>query len=142
MIEQRPTQMDADSISQLWNEIDTDNDGKITRDQLKAGLRKRGVPFSEKGLHRVMQLFDSDQDGSLSFAEFAAFIQLQQHQLARAFVALDSNQTGKISARDIEQFAEKMNVKLSHAEIRRLISHVSRSKDGHSGGVSRAEFAR
>ena len=134
--------MDVETIAQLWREIDTDNDGKITREQLKAGLRKSGVPFSNKGLHRVMQLFDSDQDGSLSFPEFAAFIQLQQYQLARAFAALDSSQAGKISARDIEQFAAKMNIDLSHAEIARLISHVSGGRDSHSGGVSRAEFTR
>lgn len=87
--------MDPETVAQLWREMDTDGDGKITRDQLRAGLRKSGVPFSDKGLHRVMTLFDGDGDGSLSYAEFTAFIQLQQHQLVRAFAALDSSHTGK-----------------------------------------------
>ena len=47
--------MDAETILQLWRDIDTDNDGKITREQLKAGLRQSGVPFSEKGLSKVMR---------------------------------------------------------------------------------------
>jgi len=45
--------MDAEAIAQLWREIDTDNDGRISREQLKAGLRKSGVPFSDKGLYKV-----------------------------------------------------------------------------------------
>lgn len=47
--------MDAETILQLWRDIDRDNDGKITREQLKAGLRLSGVPFSEKGLSKVMR---------------------------------------------------------------------------------------
>ena len=44
-----------------------------------------------------------------------------------------------VSARDVELFAAKMNVNLSHAEIARLLSHVSLGREGH---VSRSEFTR
>jgi solute carrier family 25 (mitochondrial phosphate transporter), member 23/24/25/41 len=131
--------MDPDDIAELWKSIDTDGDGLITREQLRAGLRRRGVPFTANGLNRVMRLFDSDADGSLNYAEFAAFIQLQQHQLRLAWAELDPTDTGRISARDVEQFAMRMNVKLSHAEVARLIATIDRD---NCGSVDRAEFTR
>ena len=116
------------------------------------------------GSRCTRSIFDDDGDGSLSYPEFLAFIQLQQYQLVRAFAVLDSNHTGKskprdsvprlccfprlaapcvlckpVSARDVELFAAKMNVNLSHAEIARLLSHVSHGREGH---VSRSEFTR
>lgn len=48
----------------------------------------------------IRSIFDDDGDGSLSYPEFLAFIQLQQYQLVRAFAVLDSNHTGKSKPRD------------------------------------------
>ena len=48
-----------------------------------------------------------------------------------------------VGARDVELFAAKMNINLSHAEIARLLAHVSRGGGGDTGGgISRAEFTR
>jgi solute carrier family 25 (mitochondrial phosphate transporter), member 23/24/25/41 len=131
--------MDSDAITDLWKSLDPDVNGRISQEKLRAGLRQHGVPFTAAGLRRVMQLFDSDSDGKLTFNEFAAYIQFQQQHLLEAFQDMDLEHRGSISARDIERFATRMNVKLSHAEIACLISTIDRDK---CGSIDQEEFVR
>lgn len=56
-------------LENLFNELDINKDGKISREELKEFLTKGGEPFDEYEIEQVFREFDVDNDGMLSLHE-------------------------------------------------------------------------
>jgi hypothetical protein len=56
--------------SEAFNELDGDRNGKITIDQLYHALKRHGVFATHKDLMGLFNIYDSNQDGTISYAEF------------------------------------------------------------------------
>ncbi|XP_075479018.1 calcium-dependent protein kinase 10-like isoform X4 [Primulina tabacum] len=52
--------------------MDTDNDGRVTYEELKAGLRKVGSQLAEPEIKLLMDVADVDGNGVLDYGEFVA----------------------------------------------------------------------
>ena len=65
----------ADQILELkaaFDEIDTNKDGYITKDELRAMLSGLGEPAGEALVNEMMWNADTNADGKVSFNEFVA----------------------------------------------------------------------
>ena len=58
----------------MFTLMDTDSDGKVTYDELRAGLRKVGSQLAEPEIRMMMEVADVDGNGVLDYGEFVAVI--------------------------------------------------------------------
>ncbi|XP_014352084.1 uncharacterized protein LOC102354198 [Latimeria chalumnae] len=63
---------DYEEIKQGFTFLDTDNDGKITFNNLKEACRAAGVYFSNKDLREMLEEADTNGDGAVDLNEFIA----------------------------------------------------------------------
>ena len=54
----------------IFQEFDTDGDGQISREELRAGFAKIGEELSEADIDAIMTLADTDGDGTIDTNEF------------------------------------------------------------------------
>lgn len=64
-----------DEIKKQFEFFDTNNDGKISKKELKRGLKKLDVgKLSEKMVNEMMNAADLDGDGEVDFEEFRSIL--------------------------------------------------------------------
>jgi len=54
----------------LFRAIDKNCDGRISRDELRAALRRAGLAVPNSSLSRFFDQVDTDNDGTISFEEW------------------------------------------------------------------------
>lgn len=58
------------SINDAFNALDTEDNGFITRAQFKQILNEHGMFVAQQDLEQLVNRFDKDQDGKVSYKEF------------------------------------------------------------------------
>ncbi|RZC93214.1 hypothetical protein C5167_029191 [Papaver somniferum] len=61
---------EVEVIRDMFKLMDTDNSGKITYEELKAGLQKVGSQLAEPEMKMLMEVADVDGNGTLDYGEF------------------------------------------------------------------------
>ncbi|XP_077870150.1 neo-calmodulin-like [Saccoglossus kowalevskii] len=61
------------SVRSTFDHYDTDGDGFITISQLKDGLRRRDIDFTEEDVYFFMREADIDRDSRIDFNEFTVY---------------------------------------------------------------------
>jgi calcium-dependent protein kinase len=86
-------------LKQMFMNMDTDNSGTITYEELKAGLAKLGSKLSEAEVKQLMEAADVDGNGSIDYVEFITAT-MHRHKLERdehlfkAFQYFDKDNSG------------------------------------------------
>ncbi|XP_072951407.1 calcium-dependent protein kinase 20-like [Typha angustifolia] len=130
-------------IKDMFQNMDTNNNGKITPEELKCGLHKFGHQVTDADVQVLMNAADVDGNGTLDYGEFVAVsIHLRRigndEHLHKAFTYFDQNKSGYI---EIEELRECLadDFDPNHEEVINAIIHdVDTDKDGK---VSYEEFA-
>lgn len=65
-------QQTESQLRTLFNEIDLNHDGKLDRQELSAACQRAGLAVSNAKLDRFFEKVDSNNDGSVSFREWAS----------------------------------------------------------------------
>ncbi|KAI7746223.1 hypothetical protein M8C21_032873, partial [Ambrosia artemisiifolia] len=99
---------EVEVIKDMFTLMDSDGDGKVTFDELKAGLKKVGSQLAEPEIRLLMDVADVDGNGVLEYGEFVAVtIHLQKMEndehLRRAFMFFDRDGSGFIELDELEQ---------------------------------------
>lgn len=77
-LEAEKAQQLADAAEKAFNKFDTNQDGEISLQELKAGLEKElKIDLSEKRVQELMKEFDASGDGALQLDEFVAIDQFR-----------------------------------------------------------------
>lgn len=90
-LEAEQQQTMANVVAKAFGKLDTNNDGQISLQELKAGLEKEfKMELSEKRVKELMDAFDKSGDGALQLDEFVGMDQLRNRldALAREEKAL------------------------------------------------------
>ena len=70
-------QSTVDEVVQAFQIFDINGSGKITVDEMKTILLKFTNEFTERDVASIFELIDVDQDGKVSYAEFAEIWKFQ-----------------------------------------------------------------
>ncbi|XP_058073634.1 calcium-dependent protein kinase 20-like [Magnolia sinica] len=134
---------EAAGIKEMFQMMDTNNQGQITLEELKVGLQKIGQQVPDPDLQILMEAADADGNGALDYGEFVAVsIHLRKmgndEHLHKAFLYFDQNKSGFI---EIEELTDSLADDLgenSEEVINAIIRDVDTDKDGR---ISYEEFA-
>ena len=136
-------------VKMAFKRFDADGDGEITITELKTGA---GQGFSTGEIGAVFALGDSDQNGRLSFAEFAQLVlpsarekvsQLKKtfkgkQGITEAFQRFDVNKDGNISSEELRNGLNSCGLKFNDQEVMTVFAMADIDGDGE---ISLVEFS-
>eukprot|EP00227_Mantoniella_beaufortii_P008353 CAMPEP_0197591140 /NCGR_PEP_ID=MMETSP1326-20131121/12894_1 /TAXON_ID=1155430 /ORGANISM="Genus nov. species nov., Strain RCC2288" /LENGTH=209 /DNA_ID=CAMNT_0043156511 /DNA_START=219 /DNA_END=844 /DNA_ORIENTATION=- len=124
-------------LQRKYSLFDADGSGFINATELGDVLRAVGLNPIEARVHELLALYDADQSGTLSFAEF---VQLWSDELLdaeddelmfqRAFQFFDKDGNGDISLDEFREVLTELGDPLEKAELDLFFRLVDKNGDG------------
>ncbi|WCJ35991.1 calcium-dependent protein kinase 1 [Euphorbia peplus] len=126
---------EVEVIRDMFTLMDTDNDGKITYEELRAGLRKVGSQLAEPEIKMLMEVADVDGNGTLNYGEFVAVtIHLQkmenEEHFRRAFMFFDKDGSGYIEIDELREALADEYGETDNDVLHDILREVDTNKDG------------
>ncbi|XP_073005084.1 calcium-dependent protein kinase 19-like [Typha latifolia] len=121
-------------LKQMFTNMDTDQSGTITYEELKTGLARLGSKLSEAEVKQLMEAADVDGNGSIDYIEFITAT-MHRHKLERddhlykAFQYFDKDNSGYITRDELESALMEHGMG-DAATIKEIISEVDSDNDG------------
>ncbi|KAI3673807.1 hypothetical protein L6452_39937 [Arctium lappa] len=121
-------------LKSMFLNIDTDNSGTITYEELKTGLARLGSKLTEAEVRQLMEAADVDGNGTIDYIEFITAT-MHRHKLERgedlykAFQHFDTDGSGFITRDELESAMKKYGMG-DEATIKEIISEVDTDNDG------------
>ncbi|KAG9453427.1 hypothetical protein H6P81_006331 [Aristolochia fimbriata] len=99
---------EVEDIKDMFRKIDTDNDGAVTFEELKAGLQKLGSHLADSEVQILLESVGSNSKGTIDYGEFVAvFLHLQRmandEHLRKAFSYFDKDGNGYIEPEELQE---------------------------------------
>ncbi|KAH7677366.1 Non-specific serine/threonine protein kinase protein [Dioscorea alata] len=121
-------------LKEMFKNMDTDNSGSITLEELKQGLQKQGTKLTESEVKQLMEAADADGNGTIDYEEFiTATMHInrmdREDHLYKAFQYFDADNSGYITKEELEQ-ALKAQGLYDGREIKDIISDADADNDG------------
>ncbi|KAL3508485.1 hypothetical protein ACH5RR_027886 [Cinchona calisaya] len=121
-------------LKAMFQNMDTDNNGTITYEELKSGLARLGSKLTEAEVKQLMEAADVDGNGTIDYIEFIAAT-MHKHKLEReenlytAFQYFDKDNSGFITRDELESAMQEYGMG-DPATIKEIISEVDTDNDG------------
>lgn len=133
---------EVEVIKEMFALMDTERKGRVTLQELKAGLARVGSELAEPEMELLMEAADVDGDGYLDYAEFVAItIHLQRlsndQHLRTAFLFFDRDSSGYIERAELANALADDSGRADDAVLDHVLQEVDTDKDGR---VSFDEF--
>ncbi|KAL1562481.1 Calcium-dependent protein kinase 15 [Salvia divinorum] len=134
VIAQSLSEEEIKGLKAMFTNMDTDNSGTITYEELKTGLARLGSKLSETEVQQLMEAADVDGNGTIDYIEFITAT-MHRHKLERdehlfkAFQFFDKDDSGYITMDELET-AMKEHGMGEGATIKEIISEVDTDNDG------------
>ncbi|XP_043913109.1 calcium-binding mitochondrial carrier protein SCaMC-3 [Protopterus annectens] len=113
--------------TELFEQLDTNKDGRVDIHELQEGLRALGMTHHDAG-QRILQAGDRDNDGLLDFEEFTHYLQEREKKLHLMFKSLDRNNDGQIDASEIQHSLQSLGIDVSLQQAEKIL--LSMDRDG------------
>lgn len=126
---------EVEVIKEMFAIMDTDHNGRVTLQELKAGLKKVGSKIDEPEMELLMEAADVDGNGYLDYGEFVAItIHLQRlsndEHLRTAFLFFDKDSSGYIERAELSDALSDDSGQTDDAVLNHVLQEVDTDKDG------------
>ena len=130
-IASRLSENDIKKIKAIFETIDTDNDGKLSLEELKKAVSLTDGMKIEY-IEQLFKSIDTDNSGNIEYTEFISAsieknIYLNEEKLKEAFKLFDVDGSGKISRAEIEKV---LHMEKQSKEIDAIMAKHDINKDG------------
>ncbi|GAA0143873.1 hypothetical protein Leryth_003802 [Lithospermum erythrorhizon] len=132
-----------DVIRTMFNMMDTDNDGSLSIEELKEGLKLIGQPLADHEVKLLMDAADVDGNGMLNCDEFMTMAvhmrrMSSDEHLHQAFLHFDKNKSGYIEVDELRDSLNDEHLCHNHDQlVQDIIFDADLDKDGR---ISYGEF--
>ncbi|ONM19937.1 calcium dependent protein kinase2 [Zea mays] len=121
-------------LKEMFKNIDKDNSGTITLDELKHGLAKHGPKLSDSEMEKLMEAADADGNGLIDYDEFVtATVHMnkldREEHLYTAFQYFDKDNSGYITKEELEHALKEQGL-YDADKIKDIISDADSDNDG------------
>ncbi|XP_022876971.1 calcium-dependent protein kinase 21-like [Olea europaea var. sylvestris] len=134
VIAQSLSEEEIKGLKAMFTNMDTDNSGAITYEELKSGLARLGSKLSEVEVKQLMEAADVDGNGTIDYIECITAT-MHRHKLERdkhlfkAFQYFDKDNSGYITRDELETAMKEYGMG-DEATIKEIISEVDTDNDG------------
>lgn len=115
----------------LFDELDRDSDGKIDVDDLVVLLNKKPVINKQTSRNRAKEFIrkgsKDDSNLNLNFAEFLQYMVDHEKRLDLHFKRIDQDKDNAISYKELHDYFEKLDVKISEKESKLLVEKINKN---------------
>ena len=131
------TQEQKDEFKQAFELFDTNNNGRISRKELKKIMEGLGQYPTQVEIDELIKEVDADGDGLIDYAEFETMLSRkmssneEEDNLKQAFQVFDKAGRGKIGASELREVMLGLGEDLTDAQIKIMIDEISSKKDGY-----------
>ncbi|KAK6946908.1 EF-hand domain [Dillenia turbinata] len=128
-------------LKSLFTNMDIDNSGTITCEELKSGLAQLGSKLAETEVQKLLEAVDVDGNGAVDYIEFITAT-MHHHRLERdealykAFEYFDKDNSGFITRDELETVTRQYGMG-NEGTIKEIISEIDTD---HDGRVNYVEF--
>jgi len=127
------------NLRKAFGRFDTSNDGLISSEEFKIGLREN-CTYNDESIRDMFDAIDVNQTGNIMYTEFIAATleaqgQVDDDRVAEAFDRLDIDNTGSISKENIMEWLAGTDTTMEDVE-----EMIAKADVDNCGEVSFAEF--
>ena len=120
-------------LKRIFLLIDTDKDGKISKNELKACLESLGMDVNYDELNLILKRVDFDNDGYINYQEFLqATISTKDlftdENLQSAFRLFDTHSDGTISVKELEEILG-LTESIDKGIIKELLKDIGKTEE-------------
>ena len=117
----------------LFETVDRNGDGQVDRDELQRVLHRLGHRFARASVDDVLDSYDADASGTLSFSQFLKLVQGQKPpvnpEVVRAFRSMDLNNDGELTVDELDQVFTAAGIQ-AREDIEQFIKESDVDHDG------------
>ncbi|CDW52178.1 calcium binding mitochondrial carrier protein [Trichuris trichiura] len=129
-----------EKLRRLYNELDTDGDGRINFRDLLQALKTRmpGVPHAHSYAMHVMEEASASHGEAIEFVDFVHYMLEHEKRLTLVFEDCDRKKDGVIDSSEIMHYLEKLGVPVTASQSKEMVRKMGSQPDG--GGVALDQF--
>jgi centrin-3 len=122
-------------IKEAFDLFDTEKSGKIDAHEMKVAMRALGFDVKKDQVLKIMEQYDREQSGSISFEDFLDVMteRISQRdpneEILKAFRLFDDQGTGKISLNNLRRVARELGEKMTDEELQAMIDEFDKDGD-------------
>lgn len=127
-------------ISDAFNILDEDGDGKLTSVEMKMLLQSQFMVFTDSQVDEAVKELDTDGSGTIEFPEFEAYViknglskptkEEFGEDMRDAFEMFDADGDGYIDTEEFKAFMQMFGDQMSDEEIQVMMKEADANGDG------------
>ena len=124
-----------ETLRRSFSEVDFNQDGYISKDELSQAIDNVGQIISEQELDRMYELVDKDGNGLLDFEEFMELMegnclcQSKDKEVEQLFRIIDIDNKGYITEEELTSMLKKLGENVRKKDVRKMIELGDKNKD-------------
>ncbi|GJP38364.1 hypothetical protein CLOM_g22811 [Closterium sp. NIES-68] len=132
VVAQHLTEEEILGMREIFNQIDMDQSGSLSLDEMRRGLQKMGAKMNEGELRELYSAMDINDSDSISVNEFFAATlglnrMIKEENLHQAFQYFDKDGSGFITRDELSQVCEEFGIGPENVE--EMMQEVDVNKD-------------
>jgi Ca2+-binding EF-hand superfamily protein len=119
-----------EQLRPYFETVDTDQDGKISAEELQVALSSGGFVFALSVAQKLVKLFDKSNTGKLGLPEFVQGYQFIQ-RMTQSFRTRDVSKDGKLSGDEVRVALSSSGYVLSDPVFQLMMAKFDHDKKGY-----------
>ncbi|KPA76363.1 programmed cell death 6 protein-like protein [Leptomonas pyrrhocoris] len=119
-------------LLQWFRAVDLDGNGSISVPELNASLSSAGVPFSLATTEKLLQMYDKDKNGEITFNEYQDLHQFIM-SMKNGFRQRDTTGDGRLDGNEVRAALTASGYQLSEQTFQALMRKFDRQRRGSLG---------
>ena len=119
-----------ESVDEIFNELDLNENNYLSESEVKIALSARGVPVTKTLLNEIFKNCEISNKRGISREEFRKFSKTQNEKLKLIFDEMDIKDDNLLNFGDLKNYISKMNPNYTNEQINYMIRTMDFDQNG------------